>query len=93
MNNKMNVFDGPDALRDFLNPGKHPNLPLVELPAKLNPFAADNIRIYAKLMSMLPLGNVKSVPAFNMIREKYRQGDLEGVERIVENSSGNTVFS
>ncbi len=93
MNNKMNVFDGPDALRDFLNPGKHPNLPLVELPAKLNPFATDNVRIYAKLMSMLPLGNVKSVPAFNMIREKYRQGDLEGVERIVENSSGNTVSS
>ena len=93
MNNKMNVFNGPNALRDFLNPGKHPNLPLVELPAKLNPFADDNIRIYAKLMSMLPLGNVKSVPAFNMIREKYRQGDLEGVERIVENSSGNTVSS
>jgi len=93
MQNKLNVFDGPDALRDFLNPGKHPNLPLVELPAKLNPFAADNIRIFAKLMSMLPLGNVKSVPAFNMIREKYRQGDLEGVKRIVENSSGNTVSS
>jgi cysteine synthase len=93
MQNKMNVFDGPDALRDFLNPGKHPNLPLVELPAKLNPFADDNIRIFAKLMSMLPLGNVKSVPAFNMIREKYRQGELEGVKRIVENSSGNTVSS
>ena len=93
MQNKMNVFDGPDALRDFLDPGKHPNLPLVELPAKLNPFAADNVRIFAKLMSMLPLGNVKSVPAFNMIREKYRQGELEGVERIVENSSGNTVSS
>ena len=93
MQNKMNVFDGPDALSDFLNPGKHPNLPLVELPARLNPFAADNIRIFAKCMNMLPLGNVKSVPAFNMIREKYRQGELEGVERIVENSSGNTVSS
>lgn len=89
----MNVFEGPDALRDFLNPGKHPNLPLVELPARLNPFAADNVRIFAKCMNMLPLGNVKSVPAFNMIREKYRQGELEGVERIVENSSGNTVSS
>ena len=93
MPDKMNVFEGPDALRDFLDPGKHPNLPLVELPARLNPFATDNVRIFAKLMSMLPLGNVKSVPAFNMIREKYRQGELEGVERIVENSSGNTVSS
>lgn len=88
-----NVFKGPDALRDFLNPGKHPNLPLVELPQDLNPFANDNVRVFAKLMGMSPLGNVKAFPAFNMIREKFQTGDLEGVERLVENSSGNTVFS
>ena len=51
MQNKMNVFEGPEALRDFLNPGKHPNLPLVELPAKLNPFATDKVR--AMVMSIL----------------------------------------
>ena len=88
-----NVFDGPNALRDFLNPGKHPNLPLVELPANLNPFAKYNVRIFAKLMGMSPLGNVKAFPAFNMIQEMYLRGDLEGVEKLVENSSGNTVFS
>lgn len=88
-----NVFEGPDALKDFLNPGNHPNLPLVELPDDLNPFAAENVRIFAKLMGMSPLGNVKAVPAFNMISEMYRKGELEGVKRIVENSSGNTVFS
>lgn len=93
MDSQLNVFDGPDAVRDFLDPGMLPNLPLVELPVPLNPFAGDRVRIFAKLMNMLPLGNVKAVPAFNMIREKFRQGELEGVERIVENSSGNTVSS
>lgn len=88
-----NTFSGPDALKDFLNPGKHPNLPMVELPASLNPFAADKVRIFAKMMGLSPLGNVKAVPAFNMIREMYLRGDLDGVDRLVENSSGNTVFS
>ncbi len=88
-----NVFKGPDALKDYLNPGKHPNLPMVELPASLNPFAKNKVRIFAKLMGQSPLGNVKAVPAFNMIREMFLRGDLEGVERLVENSSGNTVFS
>ena len=88
-----NTFRGPDALKDFLNPGKHPNLPLVELPTSLNPFAKDNVRIFAKMMGLSPLGNVKAVPAYNMIREMYLRGDLDGVERLVENSSGNTVFS
>ncbi len=89
----INVFEGPDALQDFLNPGKHPNLPMVELPTSLNPLFGDKVRIFAKLMGMSPLGNVKAVPAFNMIREMYRRGDLDNVARLVENSSGNTVLS
>jgi cysteine synthase len=93
MQEQLNVFEGPDAVRDFLCPGNLPNLPLVELPPELNPFADDKVRIFAKLMNMLPLGNVKAVPAFNMIREKHRQGGLKGVRKIVENSSGNTVSS
>jgi len=93
MKSQLNVFEGPEAIRDFLNPGNLPNLPLVELPAELNPFAGAKVRIFAKLMNMLPLANVKALPAFNMIREKYRAGALEGVERIIENSSGNTVSS
>ena len=93
MKNQLNVFKGPGAMRDFLNPGRIPYLPLVELPMGLNPFASDGVRIFAKLMNMLPLGNVKAVPAFNMIEEKHRRGELKGVRRIVENSSGNTVSS
>jgi cysteine synthase len=89
----LNVFKGPDAVRDFLDPGKQPYLPLVEIPEILNPFAGDRVRIFAKLMSHSPLANVKAVPAFNMMREHYRRGDLDGVTRAVESSSGNTVFS
>ena len=93
MENQNNVFEGPAAIRDLLNPGKLSFIPLVELPEKLNPFAGDKVRIFAKLMYMLPLANVKAVPAFNMIEGKHRSGELEGVRKIVENSSGNTVSS
>jgi len=93
MSDQLNVFEGPDALKDFLDPGKFPYLPLVELPQALNPFAPDGVRVFAKLMNMLPLGNIKAVPAFNMIAEKFASGDLVDVTRIVENSSGNTVSS
>jgi cysteine synthase len=89
----LNVFKGPNAVRDFLDPGKQPYLPLVEIPHTLNPFAGDRVRIFAKLMSISPLANVKAVPAYNMMREHYRRGDLDGVTRVVESSSGNTVLS
>ncbi len=88
-----NVFSGPTALRDFLNPDNQPPLPLVELPANLNPFASDGVRIYAKLMNFLPLANIKSLPAFNMLLEKEASGELVNVSSLIENSSGNTVFS
>jgi cysteine synthase len=90
---QLNVFEGPDAVKNFLDPGQLSYVPLVEIPAALNPFAADNVRIYAKLMNMLPLCNVKAAPAFNMIEEKYLSGELKGVTKIIENSSGNTVSS
>ena len=93
MKQQLNVFEGPQAIKTFLDPGKNCYLPLVELPEAFNPFAKDKVRIYAKLMNMLPLGNVKAAPAFNMIEEKHLAGELDGVTRIVENSSGNTVSS
>lgn len=93
MHNSKNVFCGAEAIKDFLDPGKLPYLPLVEIPRALNPFADDRVRILAKMMNLLPLGNVKAVPAYNMIREKALAGELDGVESLIENSSGNTVFS
>ena len=93
MHSNKNVFRGLEAIKDFMDPDKLPYLPLVEIPPSLNPLYEDGVRILAKMMNLMPLGNVKAVPAFNMIREKALTGDLEGVEALVENSSGNTVFS
>ena len=93
MQKQLNVFEGPEAIKSFLDPGKFPYVPMVELPASLNPLAGEDVRVFAKLMNMLPLGNVKAAPAFNMIEEKHLAGELAGVDRIVENSSGNTVSS
>lgn len=86
-----NVFAGPDALKQFLDPDSNPPLPLVELPEVLNPFAEHKVRIYAKLLYLLPLLNLKSLPVLKMLQEA--SGKLEGVHTIVENSSGNTAFS
>jgi cysteine synthase len=93
MTNHLNVFEGSDSIKNFLNPGKHPMMPLVELTGELNPFAENRVRIFAKLMTFSPLANVKAIPAFNMMRELYQHGKLENVDNIIENSSGNTVLS
>lgn len=93
MTKHLNVFEGSDSIKNFLNPGKHAMMPLIELSGELNPFAEHRVRIFAKLMTFAPLGNVKSIPAFNMIREMHQRGELEKVDNIIENSSGNTVLS
>ena len=89
----LNIFKGKHAIKDFLNPEKNPLIPIVELPEELNPFSKDGVQIYAKLMNMLPLGNVKSLPALNMLMGGEENNNLQNVHSIIENSSGNTVFS
>ena len=88
-----NVFAGEEALRDYLDPDASPWPPLVELPTAFNPWRAQGVRLYMKLMSALPLHNIKSWPAFNMLATAEAAGQLQGVETLVENSSGNTSFS
>lgn len=87
------VFDGPDAIREFLNPANSAPLPLVELPGKLNPYRGEGIRVYAKLAYLMPLLNLKSLPTWNMLKEAQAGGKLQDVHTIVENSSGNTAFA
>ena len=86
----LNVFRGRNSAMDFLNPDKNFPVPLVEIPEAINPFHDDGVRIHAKLLNMLPLSNVKSLPAFNMLEEADKKGNAE---KLIESSSGNTVLS
>lgn len=90
---KLNFFSGKNALFDFFNPDKNAPLPLIEIPNHLNPFYKEGVRIYAKMLNMLPLSNIKSLPALSMLQQAKRVGNLEGVDKLIENSSGNTVLS
>ncbi|PSN66237.1 cysteine synthase [Corynespora cassiicola Philippines] len=87
--NPMNVFKGPEALREYFDPDQNPPLPLVELPETLNPLRHDGVRIYAKMLTQLPAQNVKSLPALRMLRNKPEAH----CQTIVEASSGSTVLS
>jgi cysteine synthase A len=60
--NPLNVYKGPNSMADYFNPDIQPLLPLVELPAKLNPFRGDNVRIYAKMATASPAQNIKFLP-------------------------------
>ena len=86
-----NVFSGPDALKDFLDPDQSPATPLVELPERLNPYASSRVRIFAKLLYLCPLLNLKFLPVLRMLQNA---GDeLKDVHTLIESSSGNTAFS
>ncbi|OAA76699.1 cysteine synthase B [Akanthomyces lecanii RCEF 1005] len=88
--NVLNVYKGPESIKDYFDPDTAPPLPLVEVPASLNPYHGDGIRIFAKMMSMHPANNVKCMPALNLL-EKSVQPDA--TKTIVEYSSGSTVLS
>lgn len=90
---KHNVFTGENALQDYLCPANFRNTPMVELPRDLNPFANDGVRLFAKIMPLVPLMNIKSVPAFSMLAAAAQRGELDGVKTVIESSSGNTVLS
>ncbi|KAM0724174.1 hypothetical protein Q7P37_000056 [Cladosporium fusiforme] len=87
----MNVFSGPTSLKDYYDPDRNPPLPLVEIPQHLNPFHEDGVRIYAKMMTMLPAHNVKELPALAMLSAP---GAIDAnTKTVIEYSSGSTVIS
>lgn len=71
--NEQNVYTGPDALKKYFDPDSAPPLPLVELPEHLNPFYKDGVRIYAKMMTMHPANNVKSMPGTTPSKAKEKR--------------------
>lgn len=87
------VFEGENSLKEYLAPTNYAPTPLVELPGDLNPFRNDGVRIFAKMMPLVPLMNIKSVPAFSMLSKAFERGDLSGVKNVIESSSSNTVLS
>lgn len=85
----MNVFRGENSLIDYFNPDKNPPLPLVELPKALNPYYDDGVRVYAKMLTVLPATNVKSLPG------KYNGSVANGLsprerKEVVEGGKGST---
>lgn len=58
----LNVFSGPDSVKNYFDPECAPPLPLVEIPDSLNPYRQNGVRIYAKMMSMHPATNIKVIP-------------------------------
>jgi cysteine synthase len=90
MANPLNVYRGPDSVRNYFHPESAPPLPLVEIPDCLNPYRRDGVRIYAKMMSMHPANNVKSMPALNLLENSV---DKAKTRTVIEYSSGSTVIS
>ncbi|KAI1774430.1 tryptophan synthase beta subunit-like PLP-dependent enzyme [Hypoxylon cercidicola] len=89
-NNYLNVYRGPNSVRDYFDPDSAPPLPLVEIPDGLNPYRRDGVRVYAKMMTMHPANNVKAMPALNLIEKGVTPGKTN---TIIEYSSGSTVIS
>ena len=87
------VYSGENSLKDYLNPENYQPTPLVELPGDLNPYTEDGVRIFAKFMPLVPLMNIKSIPAFSMLSNAAARGDLDSVKNVIESSSSNTVMS
>jgi len=77
---------------EFLTPGALGMTPVVELPPTLNKFAKDGVRIFVKLMQFVPLGNIKSMPSWQMLNSMDKKV-LASTKHLVEYSSGNTVLS
>lgn len=63
------------------------NTPLVEAT---NLVAKPNVKLFLKLEGNNPGGSVKDRPAFNMIAEAVKRGDIKKGGHLVEATSGNT---
>ena len=92
INNGKKVFEGERAITEFLTPGSLGMTPVVELPPSINKFAKDRVRIFVKLMQFVPLGNIKSMPSWQML-SGMDKNVLKDTKHLVEYSSGNTVLS
>jgi len=63
------------------------NTPLIEVT---NIIKKKGVRLFLKLEGNNPGGSVKDRPAFNMINEALKRGDIKTGSKLVEATSGNT---
>lgn len=91
MKNK-NIFKGDKAILNYLSPGTLGPTPLVELPEQLNPYKKYGAHIYIKLIASVPLANIKSIPAWYMLKAIPKK-ELKNINDLVEYSSGNMALS
>ena len=63
------------------------NTPLVEATQLVS---KPNVKLFLKLEGNNPGGSVKDRPAYNMISEAVKRGDIKKGDRLVEATSGNT---
>ena len=63
------------------------NTPLIEAT---NIIQKNDVRLFLKLEGNNPGGSVKDRPAFNMINEALKRGDIKKGGHLVEATSGNT---
>ena len=91
-NKSKKIFKGENAIKSFLMPGNTGFTPVVELPAALNPFLKDNVRIFIKLVHLTPLGNIKYLPSYMMLKN-IPDNKKKRIKNLVEYSSGNTALS
>lgn len=86
------IYEGENAIRSFLLPDNFGLTSVVELPKFLNPFLKDKVRIFVKLVHSAPLGNIKSLPSYMMLRNIPEKERIK-IKNLVEYSSGNTALS
>ena len=86
------IFQGENAIISYLKPGALGPTPVVELPASINPFRRDGVRIFIKLVQSVPLANIKSLPAYMML-DAIPKRERSKIKNLIEYSSGNTVLS
>jgi cysteine synthase len=92
LNKKKKIYAGENAIRSFLLPSNFGLTSVVELPKSLNPFLKDKVRIFVKLVHSAPLGNIKSLPSYVMLKN-IRIKDRKRIKNLVEYSSGNAALS
>lgn len=65
-------------------------LPVLRVPAKLNPFNNIGVDLSIVLASHLPYENIKFLTVYGMLMGAERAGMLDGIHTLVEATSGNT---